>query len=125
MAKTVTQPMRSASAATTHQSNAVEIANIGLMVLALAFAAVVPFELFLLAYAVLGPLHYLTEISWLHDRRWFVPGRRDWWPLLLCALLVPLGTISVMGNSGMAALDSAGVGELLRGSITELTFFAF
>ncbi|MEA2718904.1 MAG: hypothetical protein QOJ39_768 [Candidatus Eremiobacteraeota bacterium] len=39
-------------------------------------AYVIPFELFLFSYAVLGPLHYLTEISWLHDRGYFMaPGR--------------------------------------------------
>jgi len=30
-----------------------------------------PFELFLFSYAVLGPLHYFTEISWLHDRNYY------------------------------------------------------
>lgn len=40
-----------------------------------------PFETLLLAYAVLGPLHYMTEISWLHDRNYFLPRRRDAWPL--------------------------------------------
>jgi hypothetical protein len=29
----------------------------------------------LFAYAVLGPLHYLTEISWLHERKYFLPSR--------------------------------------------------
>ena len=33
-----------------------------------------PFEVFLFAYAFLGPLHYLTEISWLHDRNIFLKG---------------------------------------------------
>ena len=37
--------------------------NIGLMAASCAVAWFLPFELFLLAYAVLGPLHYLTEIS--------------------------------------------------------------
>jgi hypothetical protein len=46
--------------------------NIVLMAASCAAAFLIPFELFLLAYAVLGPLHYLTEISWLHDRRYFV-----------------------------------------------------
>src|SRR5262249_51108215 len=43
----------------------------------LAFAY--PFELFLFSYAVLGPLHYVTEISWLHERNYFTvdrPGRK-------------------------------------------------
>jgi hypothetical protein len=42
-----------------------------------------PFETFLLAYAFLGPLHYLTEISWLHDRQYFTKGKYDFVPLLL------------------------------------------
>jgi hypothetical protein len=46
--------------------------NIGLMLASCAAAFVLPFELFLFAYAVLGPLHYLTEISWIHDKGYFV-----------------------------------------------------
>ena len=46
--------------------------NIGLMLASCAAAFALPFELFLFAYAVLGPLHYLTEISWIHDRGYFV-----------------------------------------------------
>jgi hypothetical protein len=61
--------------------------NIGLMLLAAAVAWLVPFELFLLSYAVLGPLHYLTQISWLHDRGYFTTGRLDWIPLALLALV--------------------------------------
>jgi hypothetical protein len=51
--------------------------NSGLMVASCAAAFLLPFELFLLAYAVLGPLHYLTEISWIHDRRYFVDPERS------------------------------------------------
>lgn len=40
---------------------------------ALALAYVIPWELLLLAYVVLGPAHYTTEISWLHDRKYFLP----------------------------------------------------
>src|SRR5947209_13065510 len=50
--------------------------NIALMLLSAAAAYIIPFELFLFAYAVLGPLHYLTEISWLHDRKYFVEAKR-------------------------------------------------
>jgi hypothetical protein len=50
--------------------------NIGLMIASCVLAYISPFELFLLSYAVLGPLHYLTEISWLHDRKYFVEARR-------------------------------------------------
>ena len=55
-----------------------------------------PFETLLLAYAVLGPLHYLTEISWLHDRRYFLPRKHDVWPLLLggTALILAVATVA-------------------------------
>lgn len=47
--------------------------HIGLMLSALAVSYLVPFELLLLSYVVLGPAHYATEISWLHDRKYFLP----------------------------------------------------
>lgn len=62
--------------------------NVGLMLVACAIALVIPFELFLFSYAVLGPAHYLTEISWLEKRRFFTRGRYDWWLLALLALPV-------------------------------------
>ena len=49
--------------------------HLGLLLLAFAVAYLVPFELLLLAYVVLGPAHYFTEISWLHDRSYFLPHR--------------------------------------------------
>ncbi len=51
----------------------VDKVNIGLMLISLILAFVLPFEVFLFSYAVLGPLHYLTEISWLHQKNYFVP----------------------------------------------------
>src|SRR5438105_15288845 len=50
--------------------------NLGLMIVSCVLAYIIPFELFLFSYAVLGPLHYLTEISWLHDRKYFVEAKR-------------------------------------------------
>ena len=40
-----------------------------------AMSYVLPFELLLISYIVLGPAHYYTEISWLHDRKYFMPHR--------------------------------------------------
>ena len=51
--------------------------NMGLMALSAVLAYFLPFETFLMAYAFLGPLHYLTEISWLHDRNYFSKGKYD------------------------------------------------
>ena len=52
-----------------------DAAHLGLMLAALALTYLVPLELLLLAYVVLGPAHYATEISWLHDRKYFLPRR--------------------------------------------------
>lgn len=62
--------------------------NIGLMIFSAVIAFIMPFELFLFSYAVLGPLHYLTEISWLHKRNYFSPGKRDYLILILLTVLI-------------------------------------
>ena len=49
----------------------VDRANLWLLLGSFAVAYLIPFELLLLSYAFLGPLHYLTEISCLHDRKYF------------------------------------------------------
>ncbi len=50
-----------------------DLAHLALMLAALGLTYLVPFELLLLSYVVLGPAHYATEISWLHDRKYFLP----------------------------------------------------
>ena len=67
--------------------------NIGLMILSCGLAFVLPFELFLFSYAVLGPLHYLTEISWLHQRNYFSTGKRDYTILIILCLFISMGVI--------------------------------
>ena len=62
--------------------------NIGLMLITAVLAYFFPFDTFLLAYAYLGPLHYLTEISWLHDRNYFSKGKYDFLVLLLVGILL-------------------------------------
>jgi hypothetical protein len=62
--------------------------NIGLMALSALLAYFLPFETFLFAYAFLGPLHYLTEISWLHDRNYFSKGKYDFVVLLVIGVLL-------------------------------------
>ena len=42
----------------------------------------------LLSYVFLGPAHYLTEISWLHDRKYFLPHRGIALALIVVALAV-------------------------------------
>jgi hypothetical protein len=70
--------------------------NIVLIAVSMLFAIRWPFETLLLAYGVLGPLHYMTEISWLHDRSYFLPRRRDVAPLLVggLVLIVAMGSVA-------------------------------
>lgn len=76
--------------------------NIFLMLVAAAVAFYIPFELLLFSYAVLGPLHYLTEISWLHDRRYFTTGKYDY--LLLGLVAVPLTVAILIRNDSILYL---------------------
>lgn len=69
----------------------IDILNIALMLLASVAAFILPFELFLFSYAVLGPLHYLTEIGWLHKRSYFATGKYDFvWLIFLCLVLISM-----------------------------------
>ena len=90
--------------------------NMGLMLVALAAAITLPFEVFLFSYAVLGPLHYLTEISWLHDRNYFTTRKFDWTVLALLAILIAAGSAAMLGEYAYPPLKAVG---------TDLTFVAF
>jgi hypothetical protein len=85
--------------------------NIGLMIVSMVLAAYLPFEMFIAAYAILGPLHYLTEISWLHDRDYFSSGRYYW--LILLLPLVPqlpyIGTVLPHPRETLVFLTSTSV----------------
>ncbi len=68
--------------------NRINYLNIGLMLISCVAAFIMPFEVFLFAYAFMGPLHYLTEISWLHDRNYFTKGKYDFWVLVGIGVLI-------------------------------------
>lgn len=92
--------------------NQVNYINIGLMVVAAVCAFFRPFETFLFAYAFFGPAHYLTEISWLHDRNYFTKGKFDWIWLLLAGVLITLSNFNMVPN-------------LPEGASTVIIFVAF
>tara|TARA_B110000046_G_scaffold185783_1_gene229293 strand:- start:2719 stop:4131 length:1413 start_codon:yes stop_codon:yes gene_type:complete len=58
------------------------------------FAFLMPFETFLFAYAFLGPLHYLTEISWLHDKQYFTKGKYDFTFLLIIGVVLSIAAFA-------------------------------
>jgi hypothetical protein len=66
----------------------INVLNIGLMILSMAAAFIMPFEVFLFAYAFMGPLHYLTEISWLHDKQYYTKGKYDYLVLLIIGIAI-------------------------------------
>ena len=80
------------------KENKVNYINIALMLASIIAAFVMPFETFLFAYAFLGPLHYLTEISWLHDRKYFAKGKWDFLFLLFTGLLITYDYFAVKYN---------------------------
>ncbi|MEM6268254.1 MAG: hypothetical protein AAF998_02400 [Bacteroidota bacterium] len=108
-------------------SDQINYLNIGLMLVAFVAALVLPFEVFLISYAILGPLHYLTEISWLHDRNYFSLRRRDWIPLVFLAVLFVLGASNIMGDTWAfwEAMGLGSVGRFLDAFNYELLFVAF
>ena len=79
------------------RSERIDAINIGLMLLACAVAIVIPLELFLFSYAILGPLHYLTEISWLHDRNYFSKGKYDALILIIIGVITTVTYYSLIG----------------------------
>lgn len=50
----------------------VDFINILLISISAFAAAILPFQLFIFSYAILGPLHYFTEISWLKEKDFFL-----------------------------------------------------
>ncbi|SFT63444.1 hypothetical protein SAMN05421857_2310 [Chryseobacterium formosense] len=59
---------------TSHRN--VELLNLIMLLLATVVSCVLPFDTFLFSYAVLGPLHYLTELQWLKKKDYFLPQKK-------------------------------------------------
>lgn len=55
--------------------------NFSLIIISFLLAFVLPFELFLFGYAVLGPLHYLTETNWIIDKNYFMAN--NYWKYIV------------------------------------------
>ena len=92
--------------------------NVLAIFLCALLAHVLPATTWLGAYAVLGPAHYLTEISWLHDRKYFVSRPRLWMITAFAVLIIMLirphtpeadGTFCAL----LAGLVAAGLGTSL------------
>jgi hypothetical protein len=75
----------------------IDALNIFLIFISLFLAFKLPFELFLFSYAVLGPLHYLTEINWLKQKNYFIHQQK--WIYLIIFFTVLLSVPSIVSLS--------------------------
>jgi hypothetical protein len=98
--------------------HATDAIHLGLMLAALGLTYLVPFELLLLSYVVLGPAHYFTEISWLHDRKYFLPHRSV--PIALAVVAVIAALIDNASWFGLVMWLAFVICALLAAATTAL-----
>jgi hypothetical protein len=70
--------------------NNIDNANFFLVLGTFALAIIIPFELFLFAYAILGPIHYLSEIAWLDKKNFFLKSSSQRIFFVLMAIFVAI-----------------------------------
>lgn len=99
--------------------------NIGLMLLSLGLSLVLPFEILLLSYSILGPLHYLTEISWLKDRNFFLKKQSDRIWLYLLSAFILLGSASFVNSHYLKIFQEWNLIALYILFVTILVFIIF
>ncbi|WP_431167711.1 hypothetical protein [Tenacibaculum halocynthiae] len=71
----------------------IDILNTLLLLISILLAYILPFELFLLSYAVLGPLHYLTEINWIRDNSYFVSEKKWLFISIVLTIIVSISPL--------------------------------
>ncbi|NHN27060.1 hypothetical protein FIA58_015355 [Flavobacterium jejuense] len=64
--------------------------NTLLILISFVLAYIFPFELFIIVYAILGPLHYFTEINWIKEKNYFVTSKKWIYCILIFSLLISL-----------------------------------
>ena len=70
------------------KSKTVDYINIWLLILSFTVAIYLPFKLFLFSYAILGPLHYLTEINWLDDKKFFIKSKSQGYKVFIILAII-------------------------------------
>lgn len=73
-------------------SKNIDVLNGLMLVLSFLVAIILPFDTFLFSYAVLGPLHYLTELHWLKKKNFFLPNQNKPYKIvfIIGLLLIPV-----------------------------------
>jgi hypothetical protein len=93
--------------------------NFGVILLSACSAWFFPLQTFLVAYAVLGPFHYLTEIAWLGKKRYFFSDGliSPRFYVLSCVLLGSVASLDLYFRRGWAGYA---IGALLVLSLSAL-----
>jgi hypothetical protein len=68
--------------------NRFNLINCFLILGSLFIAILLPFELFIFSYAVLGPAHYLTEINWLKNQGFYTKNSNHVWVLVAITVVI-------------------------------------
>ncbi|MCB0762487.1 MAG: hypothetical protein KDC12_13255 [Flavobacteriales bacterium] len=89
--------------------------NTGFIILSAIAAVFFPFELFIGSYIILGPLHYLTELNWLKDRRFFIASDKRF--LLLVALSVLVTFIYLASKVSVSWASHLSLSALILGGL--------
>ena len=97
----------------------IERLNIALILTSLLLAFLIPFKLFLFSYAVLGPLHYLTEINWLKEKKFFVKDQK--WIVVFVILTILISIPSVFHLPIFSSLNDLAFIKNLNITLTGLT----
>ena len=92
------------------------------MLAASCLALIIPFELVLLSYAILGPAHYLTEISWLESRQFFTLKKYDYL-LIIAVVLTSLLFKLPYANLVFYTFGLSFILLIIKGSIKRLLAF--
>lgn len=99
----------------------IDTLNIVLIFLSLYLAFKLPFELFLFSYAVLGPLHYLTEINWLKNKNFFIKEKKWVWVFVLVSIIITVPPL--LNLPAFSALEKYEFARYLSQSAIPITSF--
>ena len=105
--------------------NRLDYVNIGLLIFSCILAFIMPFELFLFAYGVLGPLHYLTEISWLHDKNYYATNKRDVILLIIISLFLTVTNLKQYIGLADFEIEYKWINRAIFVAFASSLFFAF
>ncbi|WP_159090733.1 hypothetical protein [Aquimarina aquimarini] len=74
--------------------NNIDALNTFLILISFMLAYLLPFQLFLFVYAILGPLHYFTEINWIQNNDYFVKSKVWSFIIVVFAFLIAVPVLA-------------------------------